>query len=143
MNYSGLLVELNHYAMDYLNSNLDARLTYHNAEHAHDVAKAALKIAKDLQLSEEDDFCLSVAAWFHDTGYTGGPDHHEQRSSQLAAAYLKGLEVPDALIHTITRLIMATKISHLPADRLEEVIRDADLYHLGTITFEKKKQTIT
>jgi len=142
MDYSNLLVEINHYVMDYLNLHTDKGMTYHNAEHAKYVAKAALKISKGYTLSEEDIFILTVAAWFHDIGYTEGPENHELRGSKMAEKYLSGLKIADSVIDKIAKLILATEIGYQPVNRLEETIRDADLFHLGTATFEKKSKQL-
>ena len=139
MDYDKLLIEINHYVMFFLNSHLDDRLTYHNAEHAQYVAKAALKIAHSYHMNEEDSFALTVAAWFHDIGYSERPENHEIRSAEIARTYLSGLKIQDEVIEKICKLILATEINHQPSDCLEEAIRDADLFHLGTVAFEKKK----
>jgi len=142
MDYDKLLIEINHYVMVFLNSHLDNRLTYHNAEHAQYVAKSALKIAQSYHLNEEDSFALTVAAWFHDIGYSEGPENHEIRSAEIARTYLSGLKIQDQVIEKICKLILATEINYSPSDRLEEAIRDADLYHLGTTAFEKKNEQL-
>ena len=142
MDYDKLLIEINHYVMFFLNSYLDDRLTYHNAEHAQYVAKAALKIAHSYHMNEEDSFALTVAAWFHDIGYSEGPENHEIRSAEIARTYLSGLKIQDEVIEKICKLILATEINHQPSDCLEEAIRDADLFHLGTVAFEKKNELL-
>jgi len=142
MDYDKLLIEINHYVMFFLNSHLDDRLTYHNAEHAQYVAKAALKIAHSYHMNEEDSFALTVAAWFHDIGYSEGPENHEIRSAEIARTYLSGLKIQDEVIEKICKLILATEINHQPSDCLEEAIRDADLFHLGTVAFEKKNELL-
>jgi len=142
MDYDKLLIEINHYVMFFLNSHLDDRLTYHNAEHAQYVAKAALKIAHSYHMNEEDSFALTVAAWFHDIGYSERPENHEIRSAEIARTYLSGLKIQDEVIEKICKLILATEINHQPSDCLEEAIRDADLFHLGTVAFEKKNELL-
>jgi len=142
MDYSSLLIQINHYIMDYLNFKIDERFTYHNAEHAQYVATAALRISKDDGLDQEDLFILTVAAWFHDIGYAEGPEHHELRGSEMTIEYLVGLKVPDPVIDRIAKLILATQITYQPQDKLEEILRDADLFHLGTASFEKKNEQL-
>ncbi|MBC7745825.1 MAG: YitT family protein [Flavobacterium sp.] len=114
---------------------LPVSLTYHNVAHTEKVVEAAMLIAGDEGLNEEDRIILTTAALFHDTGFINGPEKHEERSCQLAREFLPSHEYSDQQIDEICRLIMATKTPCKPKDHLEEIMCDADLAYLGTDTF--------
>lgn len=126
------------YFLDHANPNL----FYHNIDHTKYVVKAVEKIGTHALLSEEDSFCVRVAAWFHDTGYFEGQEGHESRSCAVATRFLEKNEVPQTLIARINTLIMSTDRSSKPADLLEEILADADLYHLGRGSFGEKSDLL-
>ncbi len=109
---------------------------YHNISHTEGVVNASIEMGDHYQLPEEDRLALLLAAWFHDTGYIKGiPENHELEGQRIATAYLQRKEVPDSLIEKVTGCIAATKIPQLPKSLIEQIICDADLYHLGTDDF--------
>jgi len=61
-----------HYVTDLYKNNLDPRFVFHNLDHTEDVADACSMMAEQYQLSDDDRYVLSLAAWFHDTVYTEG-----------------------------------------------------------------------
>lgn len=110
---------------------------FHDYRHTINVRDSALQIASALNLKEEEKILLTIAAYFHDTGYSGGPDQHEQRSVEIFHNYIQttdpngfhGLQASELKI--IEGCILATKIPHVVNNLLEEVLCDADLAHLG------------
>ena len=80
-----ILSAVRNYVTDVFNNKLDPAFVFHSLEHTEDVADACSRMADHYQLNEEDRFVLSIAAWFHDTGYTSGrPEGHEDVSIQFA-----------------------------------------------------------
>ena len=73
---------------------------------------------------------LQLATWFHDTGYSEGPEEHEERSCVNAENFLKG-KIPDADLEIVKGCIRSTKVPQRPTSILEQIICDADLSHLG------------
>ena len=108
------------------------QLSYHNYEHTLNVTKFAQKLAEEEQISKEDQEILEIAALLHDIGYLTGYFDHEDRSSQVAETLLVEQNYPVEKIEQVKRLIKATKPDHEPETRLEEIIRDADLYNLAS-----------
>ena len=109
---------------------------YHNISHTEGVVNASIVMADHYQLPEEDRLALLLAAWFHDTGYIKGvPENHESEGQRIATLYLQGKGVSDSLIEKVTGCIAVTKIPQLPKNLIEQLICDADLYHLGTDDF--------
>ncbi|OQP60198.1 hypothetical protein A3860_34540 [Niastella vici] len=79
---------------------------------------------------------IFIAAWFHDTGYLfAGRYEHEQKGVEIMRELLIKLTRDSELIDEIEDCIMATKMPRNPKNILEEIICDADTYHLGTEHF--------
>lgn len=113
-------------------------LVYHNLEHTINVVARAREISAQYDLTELDHVVLYTAAWFHDTGHLFvDPAMHEVKSVELMKNFFAANSIADpALISSIENCILATRISHQPANIVEEIIRDADTYHLGTKEFK-------
>jgi predicted metal-dependent HD superfamily phosphohydrolase len=98
--------------------------------------EAARQIGQHYQLNDADFFTVVVAAWFHDLGYLNGePAGHEERGAKMAQSYLEGTGVEHAVIEAVCRCIIATKLPQRAVGLTEQIVCDADLYHLGTDAF--------
>lgn len=141
MNYEQLSEEVEHFVTLYFKTHQDNRFAYHNRNHTKDVVTAVTRIADHYQLSEEDRFIVTTAAWFHDTGYSGSDSaNHEERGALIAIDFLKGLSIPQGVINKIRGCIMATQMPQHPATLLESILCDADLFHLGTDDLREKSK---
>jgi predicted metal-dependent HD superfamily phosphohydrolase len=131
---------------DYIKSFFAERqvvaLPYHNINHTRYVVKAVKKIADHYKLNKRDLFVLETAAWFHDVGMIDNPQNHEAAGAELAHAFLAEEKLDSQLIEEIKTLIMATQIQHLPSSLLEDIICDADLFYLGSKSFDKKSEQL-
>lgn len=112
--------------------NLPEWAVYHNLKHTVQTVETSMEIASYYKLKNNETEMLSLAAWFHDTGYIYGPDGHEEKSVEIASEFLSQNNYPSGSIKTITDCIMRTKISSKPENLLQCIIRDADLVSLGT-----------
>jgi len=126
------------YAESKLSGNLSSILHYHNLQHTREVVEAAQKIAKGCGLNEEESEIVQVAAWFHDTGYTKGGEKHEDESIRIATKFLNLHNVDASYIEEVVGCIESTKMPQTPKNLLQEVICDADLYHLSTTAYFEK-----
>lgn len=117
-----------------------AKRYYHNFTHTSEVVKVTEEISNFMQVSDEDKETLLIAAWFHDVGYTERCNEHENLGIEMAASFLKANGYPEEKIKRIVSLINSTKMPRNPQSLLEEIICDADLYHLGTNEFEAKEK---
>jgi predicted metal-dependent HD superfamily phosphohydrolase len=142
MEFQKLLEEIKDHVVSYFEAHHDPELTYHDLKHTRSVVASATKIADHYQLSDEDFFTVITAAWFHDTGYFADKTDHETKSIELAGHFLKKLNVGEALIEKVTSCIRATKMPQKPSSLLEEILCDADLFHLGTDKFEDKSREL-
>lgn len=108
---------------------------YHNLDHVQDVLDAALKIAEDEKLGEDEIKLLRVAALFHDSGFIYSPKNHEERGAELAREILPVYGFTSDQMEIICNMIMATRIPQSPLTKLEKVLCDADLDYLGRKDF--------
>ncbi len=109
---------------------------YHNLAHTESVVGHVKEIAAYYLLNETDTFILTAAAWFHDIGHLYGPmKGHEERGVVIMQHYLQN-NAPDH-VAAISRCILATRSSTHPVTLQEQIIRDADTYHIGTPFFHQ------
>lgn len=110
-------------------------LPYHNFEHIKEVVTAVAIFAKELQLTEENRFLLLCAAYLHDIVYVPTAKDNEEQSCIVARRVLHNLEMSDKDIEFVQSLIMATKYGVSPKTLFEQIMKDADLFNLGTNDF--------
>lgn len=137
MNYTILLKQIQEYINSYYEEHKNDELIYHNIEHTNKVVKAAEDISAYFNLKDEEIFIVLASSWFHDIGYFTDPKFHEQISADKAEEFLKQHEVPNTVILSVRNCITSTKIPQQPTNLLEEIVCDADLYHLGTNDFDE------
>lgn len=118
-----------------LSEELDSRYLYHNLKHTQRVVQSTKELLEHYGLDEKERNTLLLAAWLHDTGYTRGSADHEKESSRIADKFLSEQGVEAGTIEQVSGLIMATHRYHEPDNPLEEIIRDADAFHLGAKNF--------
>jgi predicted metal-dependent HD superfamily phosphohydrolase len=135
MNYKDLQLRTEEFVRSYFSSATDERLAYHNMQHTERVVRAAMQIADHYQLVDRDYFIVVSAAWFHDIGYYTNPANHEAEGAIKAADFLKQNEVVPDVIAAVEQCILATKMPQTPKNLLEQIVCDADLFHLGTDDF--------
>ena len=100
-------------------------LFYHDFNHTLSVVEAVTTIAKALQLTAAETDILTVAAWFHDTGYLYTRNEHEALSCKIAQRAL----MPDYphIIDPVNTCIAATKVGQIPQSALAALLKDADV----------------
>jgi predicted metal-dependent HD superfamily phosphohydrolase len=141
MNYPELSRKVQDHVQSFFNSQKDKNFVYHNLAHTQSVVKATSQIANHYQLNEKDFFIVTAAAWFHDTGYFADYYNHEIKGVEMASVFLRNNGVDEETIQFISNCILATRMPQRPGNKLEEIVCDADLFHLGTDDFnEKNKQ---
>lgn len=138
-----ILLEAKDYTTTYLEKKVNKTFVYHTLEHTMEVVKAAENIASEYDLSDDDQFALMLAVWFHDTGYSDGvPMGHEEKSQDIAEEFLTQHKVDNSIIEKIKGCILATKMPQTPTNEIERIICDADLHHLGGPGFEEKNELL-
>lgn len=119
-------------------SAANSNLPYHNLDHTRSVVNRANEIAAHYELTERDITVLNIAAWFHDTGhlYTD-PVSHEEKSVELMKEWMSSKNGYAELSEDIESAILSTKFSTVPESLVQQIIKDADTYHLGQPEFKK------
>jgi predicted metal-dependent HD superfamily phosphohydrolase len=141
--HSQLLSGAREFATDIFLNKVSKSLKYHNLEHTQRVVLACEEMANYYQLQPEDRDAVLLAAWFHDTGFSGGESNgHEEASVQLATTFLQGQQADAALIQKVSSCIEATKMPQSPKNLIEQIICDADLFHLGTDEFKTRNEEL-
>ena len=120
------------YVKNLFKDRLSSDYTYHNLEHTVQVVDKIKILAKEENISPEDTENLLLAGWFHDLGYVDDADNHEEESRKIASDFLKQHRFPEERIAKIGELILATDKFYKPKNHLEEIIKDADMYHLAS-----------
>jgi len=124
-------------------TNKKQKLFYHTLEHTQETVKRAEEIAAHYKLNEKEMLAVFIAAWFHDTGrILTGPENHEEKSAELMKSFME-INCPEKeLIQTIEGCILATKRSVTPSTLLQQILSDADTYHLGTKEFKRTNKQV-
>ena len=141
MDYQLLLAQAKQYTTDFTRQHKLDDYCFHDTTHTHDVVLAVQEMANYYKLSEEDRFIVECAAYFHDLGYCkGGKAQHELRSADMAVEFLQKEGVSVELQEKVRGCIMATRIPQSPNNLLEEIVADADLFHLGCDSFATRNK---
>ncbi|MEM8887391.1 MAG: Pycsar system effector family protein [Bacteroidota bacterium] len=127
-----LLKNAESFVTEMLDEHLSENLTYHNLDHTKNVVKMVEEISQNSEVSADEIYQLKMAAWFHDVGYLHNYDGHEKDSIRIAEEYLRSKNADEELITKVSRLIEVTELEVMPETLLEKVIKDADMFHLGS-----------
>jgi predicted metal-dependent HD superfamily phosphohydrolase len=131
------------FVTDLLINKLDKSIHFHTLQHTQEVLAGSETMADYYHLEDEDRYALMLASWFHDTGYTGGKAMgHENVSIELASKFLNEHKVSQQVINKVIGCINATRLPQTPHTLIEQIICDADLFHLGTSAFKEKNRLL-
>jgi uncharacterized protein len=124
------------YALERLERELPASLTYHCLAHTQDdVVPAVERLAALEGVDGTDLLLLRTAAYYHDLGFVEQLADHEAAAVRIAAEVLPRFCYNPAQIDVIGGIILATRIPHEPHTHLEEIMVDADLDLFGRDDF--------
>ncbi|MHA4738700.1 Pycsar system effector family protein [Dyadobacter sp. MSC1_007] len=136
MNYNHRLDKVRQHVHHFFGTKALAQLSYHNLIHTEAVVANAVKIANHYRLEDKETFIVVTSAWFHDAGYsTGEAVGHEKRGAELAAEFLRSEGIDEDVIEEVEGCILATVWPQKPTTFLQQIVCDADLFHLGTPEF--------
>lgn len=140
--HTGLIIEAAEtYVAKQYQDRPHPNLVYHNLEHTKLVVAAAQQIAAHYRLADNDLLIVCVACWFHDLGYLMGETKmHEEKGAEMARVFLNVQQIPEDIQQQVAGCIMATKMPQNPKNLLEEIVCDADLFHLGTKDFRDRSR---
>ncbi|MCZ8228362.1 Pycsar system effector family protein [Flavobacterium sp.] len=113
-----------------LKDKLSSEYTYHNLTHTQGVVAAVATLCQEEKVEGEEREALLIAAWFHDTGFITSCKNHEVCSCNFATVFLKENGATTDFIDKVCGYIKATEKHYVPQSLSEEVIKDADYFHL-------------
>lgn len=142
MEQNSILETTEKFVWDLLQDKLSVDLYYHNLPHTLAVKEACEKLADKAILTEEEREILLIAALLHDSGFSEVYENHEQHSRQIAQSFLQARDYPESKTRRVLECIEATYPPHIPKDKLEELIRDADMYHLGSVDYSQYNEAL-
>lgn len=140
MQYREILDQLHAHVAKLFHTHEDERFIYHNLHHTEQVVENAVKIANHYQLPDRDFFIVVAASWFHDMGYLFDCSQHEASGARIAVEFLAEKGIDEETISQVNGCILATKMPQNPAGLLQQIVCDADLYHLGSDSFKEKNK---
>src|SRR5204863_1600413 len=131
------------FVSDLFINKVNKTIHFHTLQHTQEVVAGCETMAEYYHIEDEDRFALLLAAWFHDTGYSGGKAAgHENLSIELAAKFLNEHKINQNIITKVIGCINATRLPQNPNSLIEQIICDADLFHLGTSDFREKNKLL-
>ena len=139
---SDLLSKAEDFVTKMLSNDLDSNYLYHNLRHTQRVVKNTKELLEAHDLKSKENDLITLAAWFHDTGYTQGSENHEASSCDIAKGFLKKEDMSEDDIDKVCQLIMATKRGYEPKNLQEEIIRDADASHFGKSSYHDTSEML-
>ena len=123
------------YVTSIITEEVDTKFVYHDLAHTESVVKATIEIAEQSNLSGDEIILVTIAAWLHDIGYKLGHENHEEASIKIAEEHLSAQKLSIDKIEHVKNCIAATRMPQSPKNLMQEVLCDADLYHLSTDQF--------
>ena len=143
MDYHHIYKKVESFVKELYEKNQTDNLIFHTLEHTENVVDHAKEISAEYQLSDKDQFILYTAAWFHDAGHLfTEPARHELRSVELMKDYLSKYVTEEEIVKEIGDAILATKMPRNPKGIIQEILCDADTYHLGTKEFKSTNKQL-
>lgn len=135
--------KVENYVRDLFEVNKKPKLIFHSLGHTQQIVKRAEEIAAHYKLTDKELLAVYIAAWFHDTGHLfTTPDRHEEKSVEVMKTFMDTYLPDQELTQTITGCILATKRAVEPTTLLQQIVCDADTYHLGTKDFKKTNKQV-
>lgn len=143
MEYSDIYRKIESHVTDLFDKSGAQQFYYHNLDHTKQVVARTKEIAAHYNVSEKEMLILYAAAWFHDVGYLfADATEHEEKSAAIMKSYLKDYVDDEEVLSAIEDCILATMPHRKPKNLLEEIICDADTYHLGTKDFKQSNKSV-
>lgn len=127
--------DLEEAVLDRLSKDLPQNIYYHNYKHTLDVVTQVEIIGRGEGVSEEELLLLKTAALMHDTGFLISYDDHESKSIELSKDILTRFQYNPDQISLVIQLIEVTRPKSKPTNKLQAILKDADLDYLGRLDF--------
>lgn len=129
--------------LERIRSSVPPRYCFHDWRHARDVVEAVYRIIPHHpELSEREKRCLLKAALLHDYGFVFGRRGHEVAGARLAREIYAACQLPEVELDMIERLVLATDPTREPDDLCGAIMRDADMFHMGTPRMAERSELL-
>lgn len=119
-----------------LEATFDDLLELYNSKNRvyHDLTHviSLLKRWEDSKLNINDDDVVYLAIWFHDAIFNTWRSDNEEKSAELAAAFLSKTSFPPSRIEKVVNYILATKTHESDGSNDLNYFLDIDLSILGS-----------
>ena len=126
-----------------IKASVPEKYCFHDWRHAREVVEAVYRIIPHCpQLTVRQKRCLLFAALTHDMGFSVTAKGHEAESARMAGEIADACGYAMRDVSLIQSLVMATVAGHRPRTLCEKIIRDADLFHLGTSNRKKRSRLL-
>jgi len=135
MPHVNIIKAAENFISDLFSEKLSPNMIYHNYAHTLDVVNNSIKIGTKSGLNDSEVEIVTLAAWFHDSGYTVTYNGHEDAGKEIAAKFLNEHNYDPGKINLVLGCINSTKMPQAPQNLMEQVICDADLIHFGQEDF--------
>lgn len=108
------------------------KFCFHDSRHAEDVHAAVCEIVGRYEFPADAVSQLECAALLHDIGFSAGPEGHEERGAEEGMQILRAEGFGEKFRMRVGQLILSTEVERHPEDLMAAIMRDADVYHIGT-----------
>jgi predicted metal-dependent HD superfamily phosphohydrolase len=140
---NSILAAASKHVSDIFSNKVSKDFIFHSYQHTSEVVLHSELIAGTFNISDDDRLALILAAWFHDTGYSSGmAKYHETESQRIATEFLQDHHVSEEIIAKVNNCIIATRMPQSPTNTIEQILCDADLFHLGSSEFYDKNKLL-
>ncbi|MCX6169001.1 MAG: hypothetical protein NTX65_06670 [Ignavibacteriales bacterium] len=129
------LQKVEDYVLFILTERTPIQNRYHSVAHTQDVVNSSIEIGIGENLTPDEMEIVQISAWFHDIGYIDKSEGHEEISAMYASNFLSEENYPADRIEAVIGSIIATKVPQKPKNKLEKIICDSDLNHIGRKVF--------
>lgn len=142
MTNGDIIDKVREYVLELLPGKLPNGMRFHTVMHTQEVVKAAIEIAGESHFSPKQLEVVTLAAWFHDCGYTIRYKNHEDCSKIIAKDFLSRHNYLKGSIEQVLSCIEATRLPQTPHSPEGRVLSDADLYHFTKPDYPKYAQKL-
>lgn len=139
---STILEEAQEFASQILRNEVPEKMTYHNYDHTKQVVDTVELICSEMEVTEEEREVVVLAAWFHDLGFSKNGMRHEEESRKMAIAFLEERNFAAEKVNQVANCIMATQMPQNPINKLEQILCDSDLAHLGSTKYLERSELL-
>ncbi len=123
------------HVINFFEKHSSQQLVFHTLEHTLSVVQQVGIISQAEGLSKEEQEAVTVAAWFHDTGYLVQLENHEEASVKIAKTFFEENPVDQDFENWVVACIEVTCRKREPLSKMESVILDADVAHVADENF--------